>query len=106
MVERPHSQSKPLRFTLKNNYMFLYLNILTLSQSLTKEQFTEALYCFEQINDAGLMVEFVDLVVELMEQGSSLDSAIHHANYDLLIDSETGKYKKEIEAFMPSSGKN
>ena len=82
------------------------MDILTLSKSLSKSEFKEALFCIEKVNDAGLLLEFIDLVNGFVRQGTDLDSAIHHANYDLLIDLETGKYKKEIENLVTGSGGN
>jgi hypothetical protein len=80
--------------------------ILTLAKSVSKTEFKEALDCMKQINDAGLMIEFIDLVKEMELEGTDIMSCIYNANYDLLIDRETGKWKKELENLMPTSGKN
>lgn len=82
------------------------MNILELSKTVSKGEFKEALNYIKQINDAGLMVEFLDLVKEMELEGTDLMSCIHHVYYDLMIDPETGKYKKELENLIPTSGKN
>lgn len=80
--------------------------ILTLAKSVSKSEFKEALNYMKQVNDAGLMVEFIDLIMEMELEGTDIMSCIHHAYYDLMIDSETGKYKPEVEKLIPTSGKN
>lgn len=82
------------------------MNILELSKTVSKEEFKEALHAMKQVNDAGLMVEFLDLVKEMELEGTDLMSCIYNASYDLLIDRETGKYKPEVEKLMPKPGKN
>lgn len=82
------------------------MNILELSKTVSKQEFKDALNCMKQVNDAGLMIEFIDLVKEMELEGTDIMSCIYNANYDLLIDRETGKWKKELENLMPTSGKN
>ena len=82
------------------------MDILTLAKNVDKVEFKEALDYLKQVNDAGLIVEFIDLVLEMEREGTDIMSCIHHAYYDLLIDSDTGKYKREVENLIPSSGKN
>ena len=40
---------------------------------------------------------FIQTVDDMYFSGTDLASCIHHAWYDLLIDSETGKFKEEIQ---------
>lgn len=82
------------------------MDVLTLAKSVSKSEFKEALHAFKQVNDAGLMVEFLDLVKEMELEGTDIMSCIYNASYDLLIDRETGKYKPEVEKLMPKSGEN
>jgi hypothetical protein len=79
------------------------MDILTLAKSLSKQEFKEALDYIKTINDTGLMVEFVDQVRDMELEGRDTMSCIYSAYYDLLIDSDTGKYKKELERLIPNS---
>lgn len=82
------------------------MDILTLAKKVDKVEFKEALDYLKQVNDVGLLGEFFDLVIEMERGGTDIMSCIYHAYYDLLIDSDTGKYKREVENLIPSSGKN
>jgi hypothetical protein len=79
------------------------MDILTLAKSLSKQEFKETLDYIKTVNDAGLMVEFILLVHEMENSGRDTMSCIYSAYYDLLIDSDTGKYKKELERLIPNS---
>jgi len=79
------------------------MDILTLAKSLSKQEFKEALDYIKTVNDTGLMVEFVDQVRDMELEGRDTMSCIYSAYYDLLIDSDTGKYKKELERLIPNS---
>lgn len=80
-----------------------YMDILTLAKKVHKSEFKEALDYMKEVNDAGLMVEFVSQVREMELEGRDIMSCIYSAYYDLLIDSDTGKYKKELERLIPNS---
>lgn len=82
------------------------MDVLTLAKSVSKSEFKEALNYMKQVNDAGLMVEFLDLVKEMELEGTDIMSCIYNASYDLLIDRETGKFKPEVEKLIQTSGKN
>ena len=82
------------------------MDILTLAKKVDKVEFKEALDYLKQVNDAGLIGEFFDLVMEMEREGTDIMSCIHHAYYDLLIDSDTGKYKTEVKNLVTGSGGN
>lgn len=82
------------------------MDILTLAKKVHKVEFKEALDYIKEVNDAGLLVEFIDLVKEMESEGRDIMSCIHSAYYDLLIDSDTGKYKSDVESLVSGSGGN
>jgi hypothetical protein len=77
--------------------------ILNLSKELSKSDFKEALDYMKTANDAGLLFELLELIEEFDEQGYTGMAAIHSAYWDTLIDSDTGKYKSEIENLVSGS---
>jgi hypothetical protein len=82
------------------------MDILNLSKQLDKQQFKEALDQIKEINDAGYIMEFLESVEVMQNQGTDLSSCIHYSWYDLLIDSDTGKWKPEVENAIERSGEN
>lgn len=82
------------------------MNILQLSKTLSKEEFEDALDRIKEANNAGLIIEFIESVEFMHNQGTDLPSCIHYSWYDLLIDSDTGKFKPEVENLLERSGKN
>ena len=77
--------------------------ILNLSKSLSKSDFKEALDYMKTANDAGLLFELLELIEVFDAQGYGGMEAIHSAYWDTLIDSDTGKYKSEIENLVSGS---
>jgi hypothetical protein len=47
----------------------------------------------KEVNKKGLVKDYIDLVNEMLGEGTDLGSATHFAYMDLLIDPETGKEK-------------
>lgn len=82
------------------------MDILTLAKKVDKTEFKEALDYIKEINDAGLLGDFFDLVMEMEREDRYIMSCIHSAYYDLLIDSDTGKYKAEVKNLVTGSGGN
>lgn len=82
------------------------MDIITLAKKVDKEEFKEALNYIRQVNDAGLILEFFNLVMEMEREGTDIMSCIHYSYYDLLIDSDTGKYKSEVKNLVTGSGGN
>ena len=46
------------------------------------------------------------MIMEMEREGTDIMSCIHHSYYDLLIDSDTGKYKSEVKNLVTGSGGN
>lgn len=69
------------------------MDILSLSKQLEKDDFSDALDIIKQVNGQGVLVEFIESVNQMVEEGTDLMSSIHYAYYDLLINPETGKFK-------------
>jgi hypothetical protein len=82
------------------------MDILTLAKKVDKTEFKEALDYIKEVNDAGLLGDFFDLVMEMEREDRYIMSCIHSAYYDLLIDSDTGKYKAEVKNLVTGSGGN
>ena len=82
------------------------MNILQLSKTLSKEEFSDSLDYIKEVNDAGFIMEFLDSVEVMNGQGTDLASSIYYSWYDLMIDSGTGKFKTEVESALERSGKN
>jgi len=53
-----------------------YMDILTLAKKVRKSEFKEALDYMKEVNDAGLMVEFVDQVRNMELEGRDTMSCI------------------------------
>ena len=79
------------------------MDILNLSKELSKSDFKEALNYMKTANDAGLLFELLELIEGFDAQRILGIAAIHSAYCDMLIDSDTGKYKSEIENLVSGS---
>jgi hypothetical protein len=82
------------------------MDILSLSKQLDKQQFKEALDQIKEINDAGYIMEFIESVELMKNLKSDMSSCIYYSWYDLLIDSDTGKFKQEVENTLQKSGES
>lgn len=82
------------------------MDILQLSDSLTHSEFKQALNDIALMNYLGILREYADHFDSMLEEGTDLQSALHYSHYDMVIDPETGKYKKELESKIEASGKN
>jgi len=77
------------------------MEVLELVKQLSKEEIRELLGYLEQLNEAGLIEEFIYKV-----DPERVAETMYWAYYDLMIDSETGKWKPEFENLFPSTGKD
>ena len=68
---------------------------------LNKAETRELLRYAAQLNEAGLLEEYI-----LNVDPSNVAETMYPAYYDLMIDSETGKFKPEIQNLFPSTGKD
>ena len=75
------------------------MDVLDLADSLTKDEIKELLGYLGPLNQAGLIKEFIYKV-----DPDSVAETMYHAYYDLMIDSETGKWKPEFKKLFPSPG--
>ena len=74
------------------------MEILKLASSLTHTEFKEALNDIAFMNYLGLIREYVDHFDSLVDEGTDVNSALHYALYDMIINPDTGKYKEELES--------
>ena len=77
------------------------MEVLDLVKQLNRQEVRELLRYAEQLNEAGLLEEFI-----LKVDPERVAETMYYAYHDLLIDSETGKFKPEIQNLFPSSGKD
>jgi hypothetical protein len=77
------------------------MEVLDLVKQLNKEEVHELLRYAGRLNEAGLLEEFV-----LKVDPDNVAETMYLAYYDLMIDSETGKFKPEIQNLFPSTGKD
>ena len=75
------------------------MDVLDLADSLTKEEVKELLGYLGPLNQAGLIKEFIYKV-----DPDNIAETMYSAYYDLMIDSETGKWKTEFKKLFPSPG--
>ena len=83
----------------------IVMNIYDLLDRLSKEEIAEALRYLPDLNEAGLIKEWIDKTGDI-GYNQSLSDAMYYAYYDLMIDSETGKFKSELQIHFQKSGKN
>jgi len=81
------------------------MDIYKLLDTMTKEDIDEALRYLPDLNKAGLIKEFAKRVIAA-DGIPSISDAMYYAYYDLMIDSETGKFKLEYQNLFPSTGKD
>ena len=77
------------------------MEVLDLVKALNKAEIRELLRYAGQLNEAGLLEEFI-----LKVDPDNIAETMYLAYYDLMIDSETGKFKPEIQNLFPSSGRD
>lgn len=75
------------------------MEVLELVNALNKEETRELLGYLKSLNEADLIKEFIYKV-----DPERVAESMHHAWYDLMIDSETGKWKPEFKKLFPSPG--
>lgn len=73
------------------------IDIVKLSNDLSQEDFSDFLHYLKQINEKGVIKEWQPYWESIVSEGVDPMSAMHHAYYDLLIDPQTGSYKKDLE---------
>lgn len=73
------------------------LDIVKLSQDLSQEDFSDFLHYLKQINEKGVIKEWSSHWESIISEGANPMSAMHHVYYDLLIDPQTGDWKKDLE---------
>lgn len=67
--------------------------LIKLATQLDNNEFDQSLNYIKEVNKKGLVKDYIDLVNEILGEGTDLGSATHFAYMDLLIDPETGKEK-------------
>jgi hypothetical protein len=77
------------------------MEVLDLVKALDKAEIRELLRYAGQLNEAGLLEEYV-----LNVDPDNVAETMYLAYYDLMIDSETGRFKPEIQNLFPSTGKD
>ena len=77
------------------------MEVLDLVKVLNKAEIRELLRYAVQLNEAGLLEEYI-----LKVDPERVAETMYLAYYDLMIDSETGKFKPEIQNLFPSAGKD
>ena len=77
------------------------MEVLDLVKVLNKEETRELLRYATQVNEAGLLEEFV-----LKVDPDNVAGTMYYAWYDLMINFETGKWKPEFENLFSSPGKD
>jgi hypothetical protein len=77
------------------------MEVLELVKVLNKAEIRELLRYAGQLNEAGLLEEYI-----LKVDPSNVAETMYPAYYDLMIDSETGGFKPEIQNLFPSTGKD
>ena len=74
------------------------MEILKLAGSLTHMEFKQALNDIALMNYLGIIREYVEHFDSMVDEGTEVNSALHYAQYDMIINPDTGKYKKELES--------
>jgi hypothetical protein len=77
------------------------MEVLELVDKLSQDEVKELLGYLAPLNEAGLIKEFIYKV-----DPDNIGETMYWAYYDLMIDSETGKWKPEFENLFPSTGKD
>jgi hypothetical protein len=77
------------------------MEVLQLVNVLNKEETRELLGYLKSLNEADLIKEFIYKV-----DPERVAETMYSAWWDLMIDSETGKWKPELEKLFPSPGKD
>lgn len=77
------------------------MEVLDLVKALDKAEIRELLRYVGQLNEAGLLEEYI-----LNVDPDNVAETMYPAYRDLMIDSETGGFKPEIQNLFPSSGKD
>ena len=72
------------------------MDILKLAGSLTKSEFSNALEEIKLINHLGLIHDYCQAFNLMIEEGTDIESALHYAYFDMLIEEETGHWKEEL----------
>ena len=75
------------------------MEVLELVKQLGKEEVRELLGYLKSLNEADLIEEFIYKV-----DPKRVAETMYSAWWDLMIDSETGKWKPELEKLFPSPG--
>ena len=77
------------------------MEVLELVNVLNKQETRELLGYLNSLNEADLIKEFIYKV-----DPERVAETMHSAWWDLMIDSDTGKWKPELEKLFPSTGKD
>ena len=74
------------------------MDIQKLAGSMTRSEFDKLLNELSMINHLGLMQEYTTNYNLMIQEGTDPLSAREYANYDALINPNTGYYKQELQA--------
>ena len=72
------------------------LDIVKLSQDLSQEDFSDFLNYLKQINEKGVMKEWLPIWESMVSEGTDPMSSMHYSYYDILIDPQTGDWKTDL----------